>query len=239
MIGKNSNERPIKKFNRFVGWIVSILLILIGFIIMTDSLLKGFLFMLIGLTINPKIGGVINKKFKTKKVRIIAIIILFIITILVLVAYKTEKQVVGTELVGKQMQNLNACDFLPDENIIPTEFKINPSTEDNNSCTQTYIQNSPWTTRFNIKIHKFDTKEETTKKYNELVSAEKSKRGYTELKTTKPCFAVHRELTMYTKVKHYCNWDYLVYEETVYDIELFDSNVLLAKIPQNVADKLI
>jgi len=138
-----------------------------------------------------------------------------------------------------EIKNYSPCDFLPDENVIPTEFRIKAPTEKNNTCTQSYNQPASYRTRFTVKIHKFDTKFSARQTYNNLIDKEKANRGYTLLEDSESCFSVERQGTLQSRVNLYCDLGYIVFEETVYDFELFDVDLIITDVVMNVVTKVV
>jgi hypothetical protein len=148
------------------------------------------------------------------------------------------EETVIPEAVEKQPLEIELCNLLPEEAVIPTEFLINNATEGEGTCSQSFRQTTAYGTSFNVKLHSCETLSDCSSKYFAFVAEEESKRGYTELETTINCFATRRETTTDTLTKLYCDFEKVVFEETVHESGWFDSYILLTEIPQNVLDKV-
>jgi len=130
------------------------------------------------------------------------------------------------------------CDFLPDKNVVPTEFRIKEPKEKDITCTQTYYIASMVPEQLIVKISLYDTIGAAKERHNYLIENEKSTRGYTELKNTKECFGVQKEISWRSIIDLYCRWGTVVFEEKVIDNLSHENILFLTKIPQDVVDKV-
>lgn len=135
------------------------------------------------------------------------------------------------------------CEFLPDEDAIPTEFSLGTILSDNSttikSCKQGYGMSTPWGTSFSVRIYLCNTLDECNRKYNEFVDAEKAERGYTLLEDIKEdCFGIRRNSMMDMSAYLYCNFGKVVYKQAISESGWFSTSELLEKITENVRNKI-
>lgn len=237
-------KKEVKKITLklILGWIFGLLFVLVGVASFSESFFGGLLIIMGGLVILPPVGHIIKNRFHLELsvwLKLIAFLILIIIGISF--TQSGEKQPI-TALETKELlvpETYSPCDFLPNKEVIPNEYKINTAKEENNTCMQQYYQLATMTTRFSISIHKFDSREDGAKEYNRIIEKIRGERGYTELKTKNDqCFAINKDLGIVSIVQLYCNWGNVLFEERIDNVDGYDSDILLSKIPQNVADKI-
>ncbi|MDD4878647.1 MAG: hypothetical protein PHO02_06480 [Candidatus Nanoarchaeia archaeon] len=135
-----------------------------------------------------------------------------------------------------------ACEFLPDEDVISTEFTLGAISSDNSTaikyCKQGYGMSTPWGTSFSVKIYLCNTFDECMDKYNEFVDAEKAERGYSLLEDIKEdCFGIRRNSLMDMSAYLYCNFGKVVYKQSISESGWFSTSELLEKITENVRNK--
>ena len=155
----------------------------------------------------------------------------------------SNKENIETEEPTKPFtEQYSACDFLPHEDDIPTEFLTGDATQGKNNCSQTYRQSNPYGVSAKTTLLIFDNKNQSQHIFTQLINEEKAVRGYTALLDSDTSYALRREGTIDSKFKSIYNLGHIVLVITISESGWFDTselnNAILDSIQKEIENKV-
>ena len=214
-----------KKDRQIVSFIFGLIIILLSLSVLGNF--YGLLALICGLVILPPIVNFIRNKLNFQIKRYMKVLIAIIGLILVFTAIGLNSNEQPSDNINEKIISLShsPCDFLPDNDIIPTEFKITKPELKNNTCKQSIYETLG--TQAIIELSLFKDISESQIEFNRLIQDEKSSRGYTEISGPDNCFSIEKSNPLHSFIYVHCRWVNMIYKETIVDIGVFQKKLFL------------
>lgn len=225
-----------KKDRQIVSFIFGLIIILLSLFVLGNF--YGLVALICGLVIFPPIVNFIRDKFnfQIKKYMKVLIAIIGFILVFTAIVSKSNERISGN--INEKIIPLShsPCDFLPDYDIIPTEFKIIKPELKNNTCKQSIYETLG--TQAIIELSLFKDLSESRIEFNRVIQDEKASRGYTEISGPNNCFSIEKSNPLHSFIYVHCRWGNMIYKETIVDIGTFQKKLFLDQIPKNIKSKV-